>query len=928
MSVFRLRALCALLIIPFCTLAQSVNQYYEQALSAYDGQKPDTAFIHLKNALRDDPKHLPSRLLLGKIYFEHGIFSESEHELTIALQAGADINLVLPTLGNSLLLQKKSSELLKYDQYYNQLDRFGQFEWHMLAGQAYLQQDKPESAEHEFQKALAKAANDTRALNTLASHYIDQAQHLKATSLLEKSIQLDPQNKKTLLIQAKVQRLNNNRDEEFRLLKAAEALDGNDPIILRELVANLLNRGNIEQAIDLNETILSQSPNDPTAILIKAQWLKGQGKDKEANTLLEALANNLSLFDGSGGNVELVTGMTADMLKNEEAAVKSFRAHLVNHPDDVETITLLTQQYLRGGNFNKAIDVLQQHSRAVYRDLPLGIQLVNLLLQEKNPFKASQVVSELKQHFPADPRLTLLQGRIFASTNQPEIAIATLLQTPPDKRNLRFNILLAKLYLKIGKLAESEKIVNDIPAPENDSDKVLWLNLLASQATAQKQFSNAKKFASDALIIANGNLESRYLFANAAMLAGEMQIAEQQFKAMLADYPNHIPSALALAKLMLNKGDVDQAQSYLTKLLSYSPDDTAGRELQLALYMHTNQWLLAEKLVAELRKTDGLEPRYLLNQAVVFQALQQQEKAATNYQVLFEQWLNDKDGLNTLLAAQINAQAWSSAISTLKRLLILQPNDTRLQVTLARANFATGDLKQANAILSTLEKSSEVAPQVDLLKADIALQAKDIDTATALYRRALKLDPTLHIALVQLYQLAKDHKQEQSFFESANHLLNTSSQPVWVRKLLADAYMNANDLGMAEFHYKKLLGTEAFKQSPVILNNLANIYMKDDLDIALQTAKLALDGSKGKSASIQDTVGWILALQGKYDEALGYLREASVLDANNPEINYHLGYTLHKLGRRDDATRQLKIATMQENYSGYNDALQLLKSIQ
>ena len=62
------------------------------------------------------------------------------------------------------------------------------------------------------------------------------------------------------------------------------------------------------------------------------------------------------------------------------------------------------------------------------------------------------------------------------------------------------------------------------------------------------------------------------------------------------------------------------------------------------------------------------------------------------------------------------------------------------------------------------------------------------------------------------------------------------------------------------------------------------------------------------SASVNDTLGWILVQQDRANEALKFLREATARDANNPAIRYHLGAALAKLGRGREAERELFFA--------------------
>ena len=929
MSVFRFLGAGALyLTLQYSAIAQSSSDYYEQALTAYDSGKMDTAFIHLKNALQENATHLPSRLLLGKIYFENGIFSEAEHELKLALEAGADINLVLPKLGNALLLQDKVDELLALERYFHKLDRYGQFEWHLLQGQAFLRQEKHDFAEQEFKLALTKARNDVRALNTLASYYLDNENIHRALELTESSLELDQNNSKTLLIRAKAFQLQANYQQSHTLLQQAYEAAPEDPLILRALSLSFIRLGDVEQGIKLNEELLALAPYDPAALLVKANHLQNQGKNEEAEVILAELSSNLSLVsDSADGKQNLLLGISASMQDNQQAAIDAYEAYLEKKPDDTYAISLLVNQYLSTGDKNKAIDVLQRRYRPVYKNLGLGTQLVSLLLAEGNPFKAGQVIRELERNFSNQPILIRLQAQVYSATDQHQLALQSLETIAPDLRDNAYWQHKAKSHLILGQTEAAKSIVAKLVDGGDLAGSANFLNLRAAVAMATNELDQAQQLSERALAIDANNTDSKYNLASIKMLQGQFEDAEVGFQKILEQAPEHQMALTRLVDLAIRQGNWQTAQSRIDTLLNYYPEDIFASEMQTQLYIQTNQWNQALKQLVALRQLDGLNPKYLLQQAAVFSALDNAEDAQQNYQILYELWIDDASLLQRLAQAQIDAQAWQSAQQTLTRILALEPDQPWAAIQQARAALVEQDLTRANNLITKLtDKFGDIA-EVTLLKGDLALALNDISQASDWYQATLKKDPRRHVALIKLYQLSKQGKIEREFFDTANELLAQQNQPVWVRKLLADGYMNAGDLGLAEFHYKKLMGTEQFSRSAAIMNNLANIYAKDNLTAALEAGLLAIEYSEGKSAAIHDTVGWIYARQQKFNEALSHLREAAVLDANNAEINYHLGFVLHKLGRKEEAIRQLRMATMSDDYAEFDEAKALLNSL-
>ncbi|MEM8943362.1 MAG: tetratricopeptide repeat protein, partial [Pseudomonadota bacterium] len=113
--------------------AQTEAEFYEQALSAV-GQGNDTlASIHLKNALQRNRVHLPSRILLGRLYLKNGEPAAAEKELRRAIDLEADPNLILEPLGYSLLLLERFDEIQDFEVPI-ETSRPVRFEWSMIKG--------------------------------------------------------------------------------------------------------------------------------------------------------------------------------------------------------------------------------------------------------------------------------------------------------------------------------------------------------------------------------------------------------------------------------------------------------------------------------------------------------------------------------------------------------------------------------------------------------------------------------------------------------------------------------------------------------------------------------------------------------------------------------------------------------------------------
>ena len=124
-----------------------VQNSYEKAATAFAENKVNEAFIFVKQSLQKNPEHLPSKLLISKLFYDAGNLPAVDE----ALALGADINLVLPVLGSTLIIQKKDQELLNLAKYQAQFNRQNQFEWALLMGQVELINSNKYEAQDQFE---------------------------------------------------------------------------------------------------------------------------------------------------------------------------------------------------------------------------------------------------------------------------------------------------------------------------------------------------------------------------------------------------------------------------------------------------------------------------------------------------------------------------------------------------------------------------------------------------------------------------------------------------------------------------------------------------------------------------------------------------------------------------------------------------------
>ena len=160
------------------------------------------------------------------------------------------------------------------------------------------------------------------------------------------------------------------------------------------------------------------------------------------------------------------------------------------------------------------------------------------------------------------------------------------------------------------------------------------------------------------------------------------------------------------------------------------------------------------------------------------------------------------------------------------------------------------------------------------------------------------------ISQVQL----KHDKKAIKYFEDGLLLTDDASQKIGMYTALGDSYHNLGDNVKAFKNYESALDLDSL--NALVLNNYA-YYLSEDgtnLERAEEMSNMSNILSP-KTASFNDTYGWILYQMGKYDQALEWLLKAELNGGDeSPEIMEHIGDSYVKLQQANKALRYWKKA--------------------
>ncbi len=108
----------------------------------------------------------------------------------------------------------------------------------------------------------------------------------------------------------------------------------------------------------------------------------------------------------------------------------------------------------------------------------------------------------------------------------------------------------------------------------------------------------------------------------------------------------------------------------------------------------------------------------------------------------------------------------------------------------------------------------------------------------------------------------------------------------------------------ARTHYERAL--ELDPCNAVAMNNLASVLERTDGDLqrACALAEEAVRRTRGAAAAL-DTFGWVLHRLGRHEDAVRELRAAVAASPEDPSARWHLAAALHAAGERKESLREL-----------------------
>lgn len=543
---------------------------------------------------------------------------------------------------------------------------------------------------------------------------------------------------------------------------------------------------------------------------------------------------------------------------------------------------------------------------------PFALSIVLLLTacasvpESDNPSSATSVPSKTESAAPE-----LAPTKPFDEDSLYQILVADVALTRGQFKTALENYLVqARKTRDTGII----KLTNSIAAHQGDAEAILesaqlWVDVEPNQAAAHRAALQAYalfKRPFEALEQAawlyrnDGDLEA--FLAVTAINEGNKQALiprlMEAYRALPLEPDQQASAELAVAILFREQGDLDSAVATSQYFLTLAPDSPRGLLLLAQLLHQQNKVAEASTLLADALQRHP-DDRNLRLQYARFLTLLDRPQAIVQFERLRQENPNDQQ-TNFLLGLLYLNQGDQELATTLFQQASRDPSmRADAQYHLATIAERNGDLSAALQHYQQVKFGRNylgAASRATLLLA----KGYGIDQARAYLQTLRRQQPNQATTLIQMESnlLISNNQSDQAIDLLSTGLQAHPNDPelLYARSMVAELQDN---FALAEQDLRALLAQDA--DNPTALNALGYtmILHTDRSEEAYRLIKRAYLLNPGDPAII-DSMGWVLFVMGKAEEALPYLHKAMAIFPD-PEIAAHLGEVQWFLGDQQAA---------------------------
>ncbi|MGB9484815.1 MAG: tetratricopeptide repeat protein [Terriglobia bacterium] len=548
----------------------------------------DRAVSEYKQAIAADPESLFLRVELAELYWRVSRVGDAIHEAEDVLKSDPnypDAHRLLARvywhmLGESQTEKTNSENLHKAIEHMEALTRLEPSDtdsWQVL-GRLYKLNNQDQKAEEAFKKVLNVDPDSKGGLSSLAQLYFEQGDYAGAVELLKK-IPEDDLDPSLLAMLGYAYSQKHDFESAVATYEKALAKDPENQELRRSYADALMDMGNTPAARTEFEKILKADPDDGSTYLRLAQLDRQEGRFDQARKELERARTSPQPADTKiqyDMKIQYEQALLEDAAGNQDKAIELLQG-------------LVKSSEQAGGQYTPG----EANNRAIF------LERLGLIYRTQRKYQPAlqafqQIVALGKAQAPRGEELIVDTMRLTHQLPKALDEVNSAVQKFPAERSLR--ILRAYVVGEMGRVGEAvnqlQGLMNNTPA-----DRELYLSVAQVYSQA-KQFAEAEQAVNKALGYSSKPEEqeySRFMLASIYERQKKYDLAEEQFKKVLAVDPLNASAANYLGYMLADRGvRLEESVKYIQKALELEPNNGAYLDSLGWAYYKMNRCDLAE----------------------------------------------------------------------------------------------------------------------------------------------------------------------------------------------------------------------------------------------------------------------------------------------------------------------------------------------
>lgn len=891
-------------------VAATADDYFERARGHLAEGEVRAAVIELKNALQSDPTHVEARVMLGTLHLRSNDSAAAAKEFARARDLGADKGAWMPGYAQALLLQGRYQDLLDEVEVGEGIGVEQRAVLLALRGNANLALRRMDAAAADYDAALALAPDQPIAGLGRARILLAGGEDEEALQQLDSLLQSHPEHVESLLVRGDLmRRLRRLDDAAADYAQAARVAPANprahlglalvhvaqrdiaaakqDLAALNRLTRDLPAVNYLQALVSFQEGDLTRASDELQVLLrvapsnLQAQLLYGiVSYSREEYTIADDYLTRV--FASVPGNTQVVKLLGAARLKlrQPDRAVEVLATAVDDQTEDAQLLALLGTAYLQTGENSRGAELIE---RAVEVDPDQAMLRTQLAVGK------------------------IAEGDTAGAISQLESAVAL------GQDVIQADVLLVLSYLN---RKEFDKALEASHALEQRmSESPIPLNLTGLALLAQRKFDEATARFRQALEKDPGFQVARMNLARLALVAGKPDEAAAAYQEALAKDPKHLGALMGMAALARVREDEEAAERWLRRANQANPHALRPILLLAEGYLRRNEGLKAANVLSGLSPEQRELPAALRLKGMAQLQSGDYANAIFTLQKLTAQQPSSIEGWFQLARAQAASGNAAAARSSFERAIDL---DTAHQVPVVWIGLGELELREGRyaAALAAAEQLRTHFPD-NAYGHEIAAAAHrglgQQPEAVAASRAALELEPSSSRVVRYAGQLTAAGQRDEAIAALRDWVdRHADDRAAWSSLGMLQQQAGRETDALAAYEQ----AIQGAQPNPVILNNMAWLYLERDATRALELATRAYELAPSR-AEIVDTYGWVLYRLGRKSDGLAALQQALIIAPRNAEIALHVAEALHGLKRDAEARPMLERILREHPNSGF-----------